>query len=99
MQRVNQAQLQTVFVEGLVSASGGHMVQVREVTLELLFEMWQIVFASCCLAVSGLGQCDEESQSIHPRKVRGIAGDNMFSLPGFYQRQVNNLSENELLML
>lgn len=39
MQRVNQTQLQTVFVEGLVSASGGHMVRVREVKLELLFEM------------------------------------------------------------
>lgn len=99
MQRVNQTQLQTVFVEGLVSASGGHMVQVRKVKLELLFEMQQVVFASCCLAVSGLGQRGEESQSIHPRKVRSIAGDNMFSLPGFYQRQVNDSSENELLML
>lgn len=45
------------------------MVQVRQVKLELLFQVWQVVFASCCLAVSGLGQCDEESQSIHPRMV------------------------------
>lgn len=53
----------------------------------------------CELLFGVSGQCDEESQSIHPRKVRGIAGDNMFPLPGFYQRQVNDLSENELLML
>lgn len=38
----------TSFVERLLSPSGGHMVHLREVKLELLFEMWQVVCASCC---------------------------------------------------